>query len=48
MQMAEDNPHFVLFPHNLSKYELVEDLPPPIETPDDLPDDIDKWLTYLL
>jgi len=30
----------------LSRYESVEDLPPPIETTDDLPDDIDEWLDY--
>jgi len=47
-QLAEEDPHFVVFPHNLSKYESIEDLPPPIETPDDLPNNIDEWLTYFL
>jgi len=46
MQLAEEDTHFVAFPHNLSKYELVENLPPPIETPDDLPGNINKWLMY--
>jgi len=45
-QLADEDPHFVVFPHNLSEYESIEDLPPPIETPDDLPDDIEEWLTY--
>jgi len=36
-QMAEENPQFVVFPHNL---------PPPIKMVDDLPDNINKWLTF--
>jgi len=36
----------VVFPHNLSEYESVEELPPLIESPEDLPGDIDEWLTY--
>jgi len=46
MHLADEDPNFVVFPHNLSDYKLVEDLPPPIETPDDLPGDIDEWLMY--
>jgi len=45
-QMAEEDPNFMVYPYHLSKYKSVEDLPPPIETTDDLPDDIDKWLDY--
>jgi len=45
-QMVEEDPKFVVFPHNLSEYESMEDLPPPIKTPDDLPDAIDEWLMY--
>jgi len=44
--LVDEDPNFVVFPHNLSDYESVEDLPPPIETPDDLPGNIDEWLMY--
>jgi len=30
----------------MSEYKLVEDFLPPIETPDNLPRDIDEWLIY--
>jgi len=48
IQLAEEDPHFVVFPHNLSEYESesIEDLPPPIKNPDNLPDDIGNWLMY--
>jgi len=45
-QLAEEDPHYIVYPHNLSKYESMEDLPPPTEMADNLPDDIDEWLTY--
>jgi len=45
-QFANEDPNFVVFPYNLSDYESVEDLPPPIETAEDIPDDIDEWLEY--
>jgi len=45
-QMVEEDPNFVVYPYHLSKYESVEDLPPPIETTDNLLDDIDEWLDY--
>jgi len=45
-QLVEDDPHFIVYPYNLSAYKSVEDLPPLIETADDLPDDIDDWLEY--
>jgi len=45
-QLADEDSQFVVYPHNLSAYEAVEDLPPPIETADDIPDDIDDWLEY--
>ncbi len=44
--LAEEDPHFIIYPHNLSKYDSLEDLLPPIETVDNLPNDIDNWLTY--
>jgi len=46
MQFVEEDPHFVVYPYKLSAYELIDDLPPLIETPDDIPDDIDEWLKY--
>jgi len=46
IQLAKEDPHFVVFPHNLSKYKLLEDLPLPIKTLDDLPDNINNWLMY--
>jgi len=46
VQMVEEDPNFVIYPYHLSNYESVEDLPPPIETPDGLPDDINEWLDY--
>jgi len=46
MQLTDEDPNFVIFPHNVSEYKSVDDLPPPIETPDNLPGDIDKWLTH--
>jgi len=45
-QFAEEDPHFLVFPTTLSRYESVEDLPAPLETAEDLPEDIDEWLTY--
>jgi len=45
-QLAEEDPHFIVYPHNLSKYKSMEDLPPLIKTAEDLLDDIDDWLTY--
>jgi len=46
VQLAEEDPHFVVFPYRLSNYKLIKDLPPQIETLDDLPDDINEWLDY--
>jgi len=46
IQLAEEDPHFVIFPHNLSEYNSMDDLLPLIETPEDLSADINNWLTY--
>jgi len=46
VHMAEEDPQFVIFPYRLSDYKSIKDLPPPIKTMDDLPDNIDKWLDY--
>ena len=35
-----------MFPHNLSKYELQEDLPEPLEDPNHIPGEVDDWLEY--
>jgi len=48
MQFVEEDPHFVVYPYNLSAYKSIEDLPLPIEMADNLPDDIDDWLEYFL
>jgi len=45
-QFADEDPNFVVFPYNLSDYKSVEDLPPPIKTAEDIPDDIEEWLEY--
>jgi len=44
--MLNADAHFSVFPHNLSKYETLEDLPELIEDPDQLPADVDEWLEY--
>jgi len=46
-QLADKDPHFMVYPYKLSAYELIKDLPPPIETPDDIPNDINDWLEYV-
>jgi len=46
MHMLDADAHFSVFPHNLSKYETLEDLPEPIEDPDQLLADMDEWLEY--
>jgi len=43
---ADEDPNFVVFPYTLSAYKLIEDLPPLIETMEDIPDDIEEWLEY--
>jgi len=48
MQLADEDLNFVMYPYNLSWYELIEDLPPPIKTLEDLPKNIDEWLEYFL
>jgi len=44
--MLNADVHFSVFPHNLSAYESLEDLPEPIEDPDHLPAEVDEWLEY--
>jgi len=45
-QMLDADAHFSVFPHNLSEYESINDLPEPIEDPDQLPDEVNEWLEY--
>jgi len=45
-QMLDVDAHFSVFPHNLSEYDDIEDLPEPIEDPDQLPGEVDEWLEY--
>jgi len=45
-QMLNTDAHFSVFPHNLSKYDSLEDIPEPIKDPDQLPAEVDKWLEY--
>jgi len=45
-QLVDEDPNFVVYPYNLSAFESVKDLPPPIETSEDIPDNIDDWLEY--
>jgi len=44
--MVEEDDCFVVLPYHLSNYEDPEDLPPPINDQDSVPDDIDEWLQY--
>jgi len=46
INMLEVDVYFTVFPHNLSKYKSMEEMPKPIDDPDLLPNDVDKWLTY--
>jgi len=45
---SSDYKHFVIFPHNLSECQWVEDLPPTIENMEKLPEEAGKWLTNFL
>jgi len=41
---VEEHLNFVVFPYKLSAYKLIEELLPPIETTENIPDNIDEWL----
>jgi len=41
-----EDPNFVGFPYKLSAYKSIEDLPPLIETTEDIPNNIEEWLEY--
>jgi len=44
--MVEEDDWFVILPYHLSNYEDPKDLPPPIDHPDLVSNDIDEWLQY--
>jgi len=44
--MLKIDAHFTVFPHNLSDYESITDLPKALDDPDLLPADIEDWLVY--
>jgi len=46
INMLEADVHFTVFPHNLSKYESMEEMPEPLDDPDLLPNNVNEWLTY--
>jgi len=45
-QLTNKDPNFVVYPYKLSAYESLKALPLPIETPEDIPDNIEDWLEY--
>jgi len=45
-QLAAKLDNFVVFPYHLSSYKELDNLPPPINDPDLVPDDINKWHQY--
>jgi len=45
-QMLDTDAHFSVFPHNLSDYESLNNIPELIKDPDQLPTKVDKWLKY--
>jgi len=45
-KLADKDPAFIVFPHDWSEYDGLGELPSLIETAEDIPDDIDKWLTF--
>jgi len=45
-KMKEADHWFMVFPHNLSQYGTMENLPFLIEESEDLPTEINNWLTY--
>jgi len=42
--MLEADAHFMVFPHNLSEYKSLEDLPKPLEDPDQIHREVNNWL----
>jgi len=47
-KMKEADRCFTVFPHNLSHYGSLNNLPCSIEDPDNLPTEVEDWLVYFL
>jgi len=45
-KMKEADRWFTVFPHNLSKYGTLDNLPHILKDPEDLPMEVDNWLVY--
>jgi len=45
-KMKEADRRFTVFPHNLSHYGTLDNLPHSIKDPEDLPTEVDDWLVY--
>jgi len=45
-KMKEADCRFTVFPHNLSKYRTLDNLPHSLDDPEDLPTKVDDWLVY--
>jgi len=44
--MTDEDDQFAVLPYHLSSYQDMDDIPPPIDDPDLVPDDIDEWRQY--
>jgi len=44
--MTDEDNRFTVLPYHLSSYQDTDDIPPPIDDPNLVPDDIDKWKLY--
>jgi len=47
-KLQEVDKKFCIFPHNLTKYGLINTMPKVINEPDDLPTEVEEWLEYFL
>ncbi len=46
VHMLEVDAHFTVFPHNLSNYKMLDNMPELLEDPDHIPGKVDEWLEY--
>jgi len=44
--MTDEDDRFAVLPYHLSSYQDTDDIPPPIDDPDLIPDEIDEWKMY--
>jgi len=47
-KMQEANKKFTVFPHNLSKYSTMDNMPKGINDPDSIPTKVEDWFNYFL